>query len=442
MTVVRAAVTAIGALTAAGEGHRPLWDDVCAGTCRAAPRSLPAPPGLPAAEPVHLAALPPPAAEKYLGRRGLRVLSRESTALAVAAALACCEGGLPHGPDRDDPGTGVAAGTTSAGLDAYVELFAARLSDGVRGVNPALGPQTGLNAPAATVSIFLGAAGPNLTFASGRAAALDALGAGLRAVRSGECAVMLAGGVQTLGHAELTAARTGDPSFGTVSVARPFDRDRAGAVPGEAAVVLALEEVDHATRRGAVPLAEMLGAGSAAADDGAANGSAADGGTADGGADAARRAVEAALAEAGAGPEEVDAVFVSACGDRGVDAAEAHALHALWPDGGVPVCAVSGVLGDCAGAQGAVQTAAAVVALRHGVVPGTAGVRTVDPALPRLALDSVARRRRLRRVLVLAVDAGGVAGALLLGEGRAAGPPGVAAVGRSSANRPPEERTP
>lgn len=436
MTTARVWVTGIGALTAAGEGHRALWDDLRAGTCRARRRSLTPPTGVAASEPVYLAALAPPAAEKYLGRRGLRVLSPESIAHAVAATLACWEAGLPREPSRADPETGVATGTTSAGFGAYVALYADRLAHGVRGVNPAHGPQTGLNAPAATVSIFLGAAGPNLTFAAGRSAAVDALAAGLREVRSGECGVMLAGGVQVLSEAELAARRTAVPAFGAVPAARPYDRDRCGAVPGEAAVVLALEAADRATRRGAAPLAEVLGAGSAA-DGTASDGTPPPGGTPPPdppapGAVAARRAVTAALAEAGATPDQVDAVFTSACGAPDVDAAEAQALRTLWPDGDVPVCAVSGALGDCAGAQGAVQTAAAVLALRHGTVPGTPGCRAPDSSLPASAVTTGARRRRLHRVLVLTVDPRGLAGALVLRDARADA--------ATSPGRPPSRR--
>ncbi|MCF6524486.1 beta-ketoacyl synthase N-terminal-like domain-containing protein [Streptomyces sp. JJ36] len=394
----RVVITGIGALTAAGSGHRALWDRATATDPPPAvpAEPLPAPPGLPGTGPARVARLGPTEAEEHLGRRGLRTLSTESKAFAVAAVTAARHAGLAGRWDTD-PSVGVAAGTTSGGLDDYAELFAARLEGGVRKVNPAQGPQTGLNAPAAAASILLGAAGPHLTLSSGRAAALDALAESVRAVRLGRAELMLAGGVQTLGYAELRARRTADPSYGTTEAGRPFDRDRSGAVPGEAAAALAVEDAGAAARRGTVALAEVLGTGAAF-----------------GGESPARRAAEAALAEAGREPGELDAVLVSACGDGPLDAAEAEAVAALRPDG-VPVCAVLGGLGDSAGAAGAVQAAVAVRALGAGLLPGTSGFRTPDPALPALDVRPTAVRRTLRRLLVLSTDPHGCATALLLG---------------------------
>lgn len=430
-------ITGIGAVTAAGTGSAELWEAVCSGSVNSTvnstvdgtvystadgsvdgstdgappgavpPRTLPAPPGLPAAAEVRALRLGPVATAEYLGTRGVRALSPESRAFAVAAVAACRDAGLPRAFAREpdgEPSAGVAAGTGSAGLGEYADLFARRLEYGVRGVNPAQGPQTGLNAPAATVSIFTGAGGPNLTLAGGRAASTDALAAALRTVRSGEAGVMLAGGVHLLTHTELQARRTTDPAFGTSGEARPFDRARDGAVPGEAAVVLVLEDAAGAARRGAPVLADVLGAGSAL--ESGERGVAA----------AAGRAVSAALAESALRAEDVDAVFSSASGDGALDAAEAQAVHDLFGDR-IPVCAVPGALGDCAGAGGALQAAVAALALRSGRMPGTPGFGTADPAVPALCIPRAAAAAPLRRVLVLSLDPRGSAAALLLGGG-------------------------
>ncbi|GAB2584472.1 beta-ketoacyl-[acyl-carrier-protein] synthase family protein [Streptomyces capparidis] len=393
----RVVVTGIGALTAAGFGTAALWEGLLRGAGHAARLEPPAPPGMAPAGPAYVAALPEPPVREYLGRRGVRTLSPESTAFAVAAVAARRAAGFEE-PWDTEPSAGVAAGTTTAGLADYVGLFAGRLERGAERVNPAQGPQTGLNAPASVASIFTGAAGPNLTVSTGRAAAVDALAASARAVRSGEAATVLAGGVHTVTWYELLTGRGRTPQ------GRPFDKGRDGAVPGEAAVALALEDAAAAGRRGAAVLAELLGAGAAFCPpdpEGA------------GPARAARRAAAEALAESGTAPGDIDAVFVSACGDRALDAAEAHAVHELW-GASVPVCAVQGGLGDSAGAGGAVQAAAAVLALRAGVLPGTAGHRDPDPELPALRVTTAPEERPLARVLVLAADAGGHAAALVL----------------------------
>ncbi|MFI8849047.1 beta-ketoacyl synthase N-terminal-like domain-containing protein [Streptomyces sp. 891-h] len=337
-------VTGVGALTSAGLGHEVLLRRASDGAParREEERTLPAPPGQPPAAPVRLAALAPYDPAEHLGRRGIRTLSAQSRAFGVAAVDACRHAGLAASWEQD-PSVGIAAGTTSGGLEDYAGLFAARLARGVSGVNPAQGPQTGLNAPASAVSILTGAAGPNLTLATGRAAALDALAAAARAIVSGAATTMLAGGVQVLGYAELTARRrTGQgPGPATEPPAPGFT-----AVAGEAAVVLVLEDEGAARARGARPLARVLGAGSAFGPPATRPG---------------RRAAHAALDEAGL-----------ARGAPGAPLAPAF-----------PVSAVDAAFGDCAGATGAVQAALTVLGLHHRTLPDdTALVLTSEPAEP------------------------------------------------------------
>ncbi|MGI5347110.1 beta-ketoacyl synthase N-terminal-like domain-containing protein [Streptomyces sp. CA-250714] len=337
-------VTGIGALTSAGLGHEVLRQRAAEGAParRDAVRTLPAPPGQPQAAPVRLAALPPYDPAEHLGRRGLRTLSAESKAFGVAAVNACRHAGLP-GSWEQEPSVGVAAGTTSGGLEDYAALFATRLARGVRGVNPAQGPQTGLNAPASAVSILTGAAGPNLTLSTGRAAALDALAAAARAIASGAATTMLAGGVQLFGHAELTARRRAGQELGPGG---PGAEDGAGfgTVAGEAAVVLVLEDAQVARARGARPLARVLGAGSAFGPAATRPG---------------QRAAHAALDEAGV----------------------AHTAPGAPTPPVFPAPAVDAAFGDCAGATGAVQAALTVLGLHHGAMPDdTALVLTVEPA--------------------------------------------------------------
>ena len=392
----RVLITGVGTLSAAGVGQQALWDALLAPNVQLAEeRLLPAPPGLPPLDPVQLAALPEVDAHAYLGRRKVRALSAESVAFGVATTLACQNAGL-SGRWEADKRVGVAVGSTSAGLGEYTDLFAARLNGGVERVNPGRGPMTGLNAPAATVSIRSGAAGLNLTHSAGRTAAVDALADSARAVRSGTAQVMLAGGVQVLSYPELWARRTRQAAFGRVRTARPFDSERLGPVPGEAAVTLVLEAERAAVERGASVLGELLGAGSAF------------------GTRAAVRAVGSALDEAGLAPGDVGAAVVSARGSGELDSHEAHAVRELWGQS-LPVCAVAGALGDCAGAIGALQAAAALGTLGAARLPGTHGLRELDPQLPSLRVSAQPATPRAGCVLVLTVDPLGHAAALLIG---------------------------
>lgn len=394
-------ITGVGAVTAAGLGREALWTCVLGGLAPAGPRSFEPPAGLPPAAPIHAASIPEYQPREYLGSKGIRVLTPETRAFMIAAVLACRDAGLEV-RHKDDASVGTVVGTTSAGLDSYGDLFTQRLTLGTEGVNPAQGPQTGPNTPAAQYSIFAGAAGPNLTLCTGTAAGTDAMSAAADLIRTGRAEVVLAGGVDTLSYLSVHAHRTVDDGFGSTTVARPFDRRRNGSVPGEAAVVLVMEQAVQARRRGARVLAEVLGAGSAFAP-----------GAGAGTPDAANRAVRHALAAAALEPSEVAAVIASARGSRPLDAAEAAVLHDLFGEH-ASVCSVQGSLGECAGADGAIQTAVAVLSLHEGILPPTTGYSEADPALPALQVHARTTRPAGRTVLVHSLDPGGHAAALLL----------------------------
>ncbi|HXM55687.1 MAG TPA: beta-ketoacyl synthase N-terminal-like domain-containing protein [Candidatus Dormibacteraeota bacterium] len=405
--MARVVITGLGALTAAGIGRAALLG---ADGSAARPRSFETCPGLEPIGDIWAASLGELPVRTLLPARGTRALSDEGRAALCAAVLACQEAGLPLPTERTrplagEPGVGIALGTTRASLDEYARLFTEGIALGPELVPPARGPRAGFNTPASELSIMLGAAGPHLSVCSGTASAGEAIGIAVGVLRrGGGAAAMLAGGVDLLSYTAVRAERTLDPDFGTIAEPRPLDRDRAGALPGEAAVVMVLEQADDAAARpGAACLAEVAGCGTAFMPVETEAGSV----------DAACRAIAEALADAGATPGEVDAVVASACGSPGRDATEAAALAAVF--GHRPaVCAAGGLVGDCAGATAAVQVALAVAALEAQRLPETAGLRVLDPAFAAIRPTREPEARPLRQVLTLTVAGGGHAAAILL----------------------------
>ncbi|HKE01657.1 MAG TPA: beta-ketoacyl synthase N-terminal-like domain-containing protein [Planctomycetota bacterium] len=340
-----------------------------------------------------------PPFERILGAKGLRSTSREARLLQVAATFAC---GRARWDAVPPPGRlGVVVGTSSSGLDEFVDFYRAGRS-GLQ-VNPARGPLTGFNAPASLLSMRMGATGLQNTISSGRTSSLEALLLGARQLRASRSDSLLVGGVDV----RMSAHAYGDgPACSPARRARPFDRRRDGAVPGEAAAVLALERRDDATSHPASALAEILGSGGSAFD--------ATSPTA-----AAMRALRAALDGARVGPRDVDAVFASASGDVDVDRAEGCAVHESLGDS-MPVCAIAGALGDCLGASGALQVAAACASFALDSLPPVVGFEEVDESLPSLRIVREATELRARRVIVLSVDPRGHAAAVVLGRASAA----------------------
>ena len=201
-------------------------------------------------------------------------------------------------------------------------------------------------------------------------------------LRLGAADVMVAGGVDVM------RCIPGADGGGAAPPA-PFDRDRAGDVPGEAAVALVMELRGPALARGARPLA-AVGAGYSAHLTSRAD---------------AAGEVPGHIARLGEVVARVGGtlggVVSSACGSRRGDARVARTLaRALGTTAAdTPVCSHQGLVGNAAAAAGALSVALAVLALEHGELPATAGFHTRDPELPDLFITS--QRVKLRKPLVL-----------------------------------------
>ena len=180
---------------------------------------------------------------------------------------------------------------------------------------------------------------------------------------------------------------------------RPFDLARRGTVLGEGAGALVLERARHAARRGAVPLAAIVGTGLCCESYGLVGPDPHGRGVATAALQAVRHLPAASLGW----------VKTHGTGTRLNDAAECRGLLALLGGGlaDIPLTSLKPALGHTLGACAAVETVAAISALREGLVPVTLNTRRLDPALPRctVALEPVAPRGPA--VLLLAESFGG-----------------------------------
>ena len=174
-------------------------------------------------------------------------------------------------------------------------------------------------------------------------------------------------------------------------ISRPFDVARDGFVLGEGGAALVLEELGHATARGATIYAEILGGASTAdafhitAPDPASAGAIA--------------CIRAALADAELAPGDVGHVNAHGTSTPLNDLAESRALHAVFGDDVPPVTSVKGYLGHSLGAAGAIEAVVSVLSVADAVIPPTAGTIDVDPEV---GLDVVlGAPRPLERQVVL-----------------------------------------
>ncbi|WP_034260574.1 beta-ketoacyl synthase N-terminal-like domain-containing protein [Actinospica robiniae] len=257
------------------------------------------------------------------------------------------------------------------------------------------------------LSIRGGFRGPCAVLVNDEAGGLDVFGHACRAIRQGTDAV-LTGATEAplapysvvcqLGYPELSLAE--DPQRAYL----PFTGDACGFSPAEGGAMLTLESEHAARARGAEIRAEV--AGHAATFSGTRDWEQSRSGLA--------RAIQGALDEAGASPEEVDVVFADALGVPAADRAEALALHdALGARAAqVPVTAPKTGFGRAYSAASTLDVAAAVLALEHGVIPATPNITTAEHDLD--LVTGSARSSPIRTALVLSRGLMGHNSALVL----------------------------
>src|SRR6476661_1938356 len=203
-------------------------------------------------------------ATQWIDRKEARRMDRFAHLALAAARQAEADSGLDIAPEADRIGASIATGI--GGIRSFQECYDTLIHKGPDRVSPFAIPSIIPNLGAGWVSIMLGTRGPLTAQCTACAASNMAIGDGLDAIRLGRANVMLCGGTEapvtklgTAGFAAMraTSRRNEDPE----RASRPFDGERDGFVMGEAAAMLVLEELQHATARGAKIHGELLGYG-------------------------------------------------------------------------------------------------------------------------------------------------------------------------------------
>jgi 3-oxoacyl-[acyl-carrier-protein] synthase II len=414
--VRRVAVTGIGLLTPLGAGVDANWQALVEGRSAVGPIR-----GFDASS-LHTriaAEIPDFDPKPYVAnRRALRMMTRTDLFAVAGAALAVEDAGNPFSPETADrAGLFIGANKETSKLDPILEgVLVARGADGVADVRkvgeaarthfPPLFFIEGLQAAALFyVSEAFGLKGANTYFAGAADSGATAIGRAFRAIRSGEADRALAGGFDdatswwTLAKFDGMGFLSDRNDLGA-KACRPFDRARTGAVLGEGACVLLLEELEAAQARGARIRAEIVGYGSGFDCHATMTPHPAGRGLA--------RAMTAALRDARLAPADVSYVAAHGSGTRQGDRSEARALRGVFGESrGVAASSVKAATGHLMAAAGALNVAVAALALERGTLPPTLNLEDVDP---QCAFDWVGGRPREARAahaLALARGMGG-----------------------------------
>ncbi len=285
---------------------------------------------------------------------------------------------------------------------------------GPRKVSPFFIPGAIINMCSGLVSIRTGAKGPNMATCTACSTSAHAIGDALLYIRHGYADAIIAGGSEAVitplalaGFSSMRALSTRNDEPERAS--RPWDKDRDGFVMGEGAGIVMLEEFEHAKRRGAPILAEVLGFGmtsdayhiSAPSEDG----------------DGAKRVIRCALDDAGLNPEDVDYINAHGTSTPAGDVVETRALKGVFGDYAkqVMVSSTKSMTGHLLGASGGLEFGIIVLSLVNGIVPPTINLDEPDAENDLDYVPHTARDAKINVALTNSFGFGGTNACLAIG---------------------------
>ncbi|MEX1184665.1 MAG: beta-ketoacyl-ACP synthase II [Gemmatimonadota bacterium] len=318
--------------------------------------------------------------DRYLDRKEAKRMDRFAQLAIAASEEAVRQAGLTEGAqDIDFDRVGVIIGSGIGGIATFEEQTRIMVTRGPKRVSPFFVPMFIPDIAAGHVSMRFGMRGPNYCTVSACASSAHAVGDAFRIIERGDADAMLAGGTESAvtpltiaGFANMKALTARNDSPGTAS--RPFDATRDGFLLGEGAGVLVLEELEHARRRGAEILGEVIGFGQSAdayhltapAPEGAG----------------AQLAMRRALDDAGLDATDIDYINAHGTSTPMNDLNETLAIKAVFGNHAyeLVVGSTKSMTGHLLGAAGAVEAVIATLVCREGRIPPTINFSTPDPA--------------------------------------------------------------
>ncbi len=406
----RVVVTGLGLISPVGVGTKATWDDLVAGRSGVGPITKFDTEGYS----VRIAAeINDFDGSLWLEPKDLRRFDTFVHYAVAASDMALGQSGLEIS-DSNAHRVGVVIGSGIGGFPMIEQTHRTLLDKGPRRVSPFFIPGCIINMCSGLVSIRTGAKGPNMATCTACSTSAHAISDALLYIRHGYADAIIAGGSEAVitplplaGFASMRALSTRNDEPKRAS--RPWDRDRDGFVMGEGAGIVILEELEHARRRGAPILAEVLGFGmssdafhiSAPSEDGSG----------------AMIAMQAALDDAGLNPSDVDYINAHGTSTPSGDTAETLAIKGVFGSHAdrLLISSTKSMSGHLLGAAGGFEFGIAVLSVVEGVAPPTINLDHPDPENDLDYVPHTAREAQIRIALTNSFGFGGTNGCLLVG---------------------------
>jgi len=404
----RVVVTALAAITPLGNDLESSWDNLLAGKSGIATVTTFDATGFDTTIAGEVKGFDP---TKYINAKAARRMEK-FVQYAVAASKMLMEQANYAIPPEETHRAGVIIGVGLGGLEGIEHQHQKLMDSGPGRISPFFIPTIIANMAAGMVSIEHGARGSNICTTTACASGTHAIGYAFSEIKLGRNDVMICGGAEStitplafagFNSMKALSTRNDDPEHAS----RPFDKDRDGFVIGEGCGLMLLESLEHAQKRGATILAEVVGTGAsgdayhmaAPPEDGSG----------------AAIAMQKALEEAGIDPTQVDHINAHATSTHLGDLGETRAIKTVFGAHAknIAICSNKGQMGHLLGAAGGVEAVFSVLALHTGIIPGTVNQITPDPECD---LDYVAdgpRKKQAEYALSNSFGFGGTNGCML-----------------------------
>jgi len=316
--------------------------------------------------------------------------------------------------EYDQQATAVVMASGIGGFTTITQAQKTLETRGYKRISPFTAPAFLANMAAGNLSIKYGFKGPLGCPVTACAASLQAIGDGMRLIRSGEAEVALVGGseacIDPLSLASFNALKAlSTNSEEPEKASRPFDRNRNGFVMGEGSGLIVIETLEHAEQRGATPLATISGYGTSAdafhLTSGCEDGS------------GAAAAINRALLMSGLKPENIDYVNAHATSTPVGDTAEVTALRKAFGDTlpDIPISSTKSATGHLLGAAGGVGSIFTALSVINDTLPPTINLDSTDDSMQDLDfVPKQARQQRNNHALCNSLGFGGVNAALIV----------------------------
>jgi 3-oxoacyl-[acyl-carrier-protein] synthase II len=404
----RVVVTGVGLLTSVGIGTEPVWEAIKGGRngigpitafdasrfkCRIAGEVKGFDPSL------------------YIEKKEIKKMGRFIQFAIAASEFALEASGFKVNPEEAER-TGVYIGSGIGGFEVIEREHKILLEQGPDRMSPFFIPATIINLASGYVSIRTGAKGPNSATATACTTSAHSIGDSMRIIQHDDADVMICGGTEACitplavgGFRAMRALsqRNEDPEH----ACRPWDKQRDGFIIGEGSGMLVLEEQEHARRRGAPILAELVGYGMSAdafhitspSEDG----------------DGAYRVMRAALRDAHLEPHQIDYINAHGTSTDVGDRIETIAVKRVFGEHAakVAVSSTKSMTGHLLGGAGGLEAGISVLAIRDQIAPPTINYECPDPDCDLDYVPNHARPMKIDYVLSNSFGFGGTNGCLI-----------------------------